>query len=153
MTKLSILSLSNPNKKLTTQHFTIQIIVLRSWMNSLSFSTHINILCKISSLTPFTSKQTEISLNMQQMAWYFYQTLQNNSEACCQNFVVSALMVLEIQSNTAHRLQTTDYIHDKSNTPFFFKSGGKKNQYLILTVRYSHLNMPDSENAIHKRWK
>jgi hypothetical protein len=28
--------------------------------------------------------------------------------------VVSALMVLEIQSNKAHRLQTTDYTHVKS---------------------------------------
>jgi hypothetical protein len=100
------LSLSNPNKKLTTQHFTIKIIVLRSWMNFLSLSTHINILSKISFLTHLTSNPTEISLNIHQMAWNFYQILQNNSETCCQNFVVSALMVLEIQSNKAHRLHT-----------------------------------------------
>jgi hypothetical protein len=41
--------------------------------------------------------------------------------------MVSSVMVLEIQSNKAHRLRTTDnelrttkYIHDKSNTPHFF---------------------------------
>jgi hypothetical protein len=104
---------------------------LRSWMNSLSFNTHINILCKISFLTPLTSKPTEISLNIHQMAWYFYQTLQNNSETCCQNYVISALMVLEIQSNKAHRLRTTDYIHVKSNTPFFSKVVVKKTAFNV----------------------
>jgi hypothetical protein len=48
--------------------------------------------------------------------------------------MVSALMVLEIQSNKAHELQTTDYIHDKSNTPFFFSKVVVKTRRIILTI-------------------
>jgi hypothetical protein len=33
--------------------------------------------------------------------------------------MVIALMVLEIQSNKAHRLRTTDYMHGKNNNPIF----------------------------------
>jgi hypothetical protein len=76
---------------------------------SLSSSTHITILCKFSFLNPFRSIPTELSLKMHRMTWNFYQTSENHSKTCCQNLIVSAIMVLQIQSNKAHRLQTTNY--------------------------------------------
>jgi hypothetical protein len=36
--------------------------------------------------------------------------------------MVSAIMVIELQSNKAHGLRITDYIHEKSNTPIFFQN-------------------------------
>jgi hypothetical protein len=55
--------------------------------------------------------------------------------------LVSALTILEIQSNKAHRLRITDYIHDKSNTPFFFKSGGKNELQNLQETIWASINL------------